>query len=221
MMPHIDVLIRTKRKSVSIHITPQGNLVVRAPVKCSNEKILSIVKEKEQWIILHQQRIKNNLAVHQELINLKQVMFLGTTYPLQYNDAIKQISITENALIVPYKYLGAKLSGQVSRWFKIVAEKILFDRIRYFATLMQLDYGELKLSNAKGSWGSCDNKSNIKLNWRLIMLPHSLIDYVVVHELAHILEFNHSKNFWLIVKSVLPDYKERRNQVKKGDFLLQ
>lgn len=222
MSAHIDVLIRTKRKTISINITPQGNVVVRAPIKCSNEKILNIVKEKEDWILLHQKRIQDNLSIHKDLISIKQVMVLGETYPILFDNEIKKISLVDNYIKVPYKFINPKsLQRNLAKWLQYIALNIIGERVKYFSTLMQLEYKTFSLMNSKRNWGICDLESNIKINWRLIMLPHSLIDYVVVHELAHILEFNHSKNFWLIVKSIISNYKECRNQLRKGDFLLQ
>ena len=100
------------------------------------------------------------------------------------------------------------------------AKEILKNRVNYFANLMQLLPQSLVLCNSKRIWGSCSKEADIKLNWRLVMLPPDLIDYVVVHELSHIVEFNHSKMFWKMVSSILPNYKERRALLKKGDFLL-
>ena len=97
---------------------------------------------------------------------------------------------------------------------------ILWGRVSYFANLMQVEPTKVRLSNARGCWGSCNSLGVISLNWRLIMVPHDLIDYVVVHELAHLLQMNHSSLFWNVVKSVLPDYQNRRKLLKKGDYLL-
>ena len=75
---------------------------------------------------------------------------------------------------------------------------------------MQIDYQNLSITNSKTRWGSCDTYRNIKLNFRLIMLPHKAIDFVIIHELTHILEFNHSKDFYALVESFMPDWKQRK-----------
>ena len=86
---------------------------------------------------------------------------------------------------------------------------------------MQLDYNSFKISNTKNRWGSCDTNGNIKINFRLIMLPHKIIDYVLIHELSHLVEFNHSKKFYKVIESVMPNYEEVRKSLKLySDILL-
>lgn len=221
-MPHIDFLLRTKRKTISISINPKGELIVRAPIKCSYEKICKIVAEKEKWIELHQARIKNKLLINSSLFDLKSVLFLGQNYDIVKSDFVKKINFVDGSCFVPSRIINkGTLKSNLTKTLKEIGINILTERVEYFATLMQLEPGEIKLSNSKRNWGSCDLHSNLTFNFRLIMLPHDIIDYVVVHELAHIVEFNHSKNFWQIVQSVLPDGLIRRKTLKKSDYLLQ
>lgn len=94
------------------------------------------------------------------------------------------------------------------------AKKIFPERISYFAQRMNVTYGRVTLREQKTRWGSCSSKGNLNFNWKLVLLPEELLDYVVVHELAHRIEMNHSQDFWRIVERVLPDYRERRKQLK-------
>ena len=97
---------------------------------------------------------------------------------------------------------------------------MLKERLEYFANIMQIDYASVSINNSKSRWGSCDSNRNIKLNFRLIMLPHKTLDFVLVHELAHIIEFNHSKDFYKIISLVIPSYKLQQKQLKEHDYLL-
>ena len=92
--------------------------------------------------------------------------------------------------------------------------------MEFFANVMQLDYAGATICNSKTKWGSCDSNRNIKLNFRLIMLPHKTLDYVIVHELSHILEMNHSKEFYKIVSAVMPSYKLHQKILKENNYLL-
>lgn len=91
---------------------------------------------------------------------------------------------------------------------------VLEHRVSYYASLMKVDYGRITIRNQKTRWGSCSSAGNLNFNWRLSLLPEPLCDYVIVHELAHRLEMNHSARFWMQVAQILPDYKERRRLLK-------
>ena len=91
---------------------------------------------------------------------------------------------------------------------------VLEHRVSYYAARMGVDYGRITIRNQRTRWGSCSSAGNLNFNWRLSLLPESLCDYVIVHELAHRLEMNHSARFWMHVARILPDYKERRRLLK-------
>lgn len=95
------------------------------------------------------------------------------------------------------------------------AKRIFPERTAYFAKRMGVDYDRITIREQKTRWGSCSSKGNLNFNWKLVLLAPELLDYVVVHELAHRREMNHSKNFWKIVEAELPDYRERRRRLKE------
>ena len=95
------------------------------------------------------------------------------------------------------------------------AKMLLPDRVDYFANIMGLKYGRITITGAKTRFGSCSSKGNLAFSYRLMLYPAEAIDYVIVHELAHLIELNHSKRFYKIVESVFPDYQERKKLLKK------
>ena len=95
------------------------------------------------------------------------------------------------------------------------AKRIFPERTAYFAKRMGVDYGRITIREQKTRWGSCSSKGNLNFNWKLVLLDPELLDYVVVHELAHRREMNHSVAFWKVVESELPDYRERRRRLKE------
>lgn len=92
---------------------------------------------------------------------------------------------------------------------------VLLHRVAYYAERMGVDYHRITIRNQKTRWGSCSTAGNLNFNWRLILLPGELLDYVVVHELAHRRQMNHSVRFWSEVEKILPDYRERRKRLKE------
>ncbi len=96
-----------------------------------------------------------------------------------------------------------------------VAKDQIPRRVVYFAEQMGVTYGRITIREQKTRWGSCSSKGNLNFNWKLVLMPDEILDYVVVHELAHRQELNHSERFWAIVAEVLPDYRERRTELKE------
>ena len=163
-------LIRSVRKSVSIHVEADGDVVVRAPVKTSKVFIDSFVASKSDWI----QKSIDKMHKRQE--------------------DRKELSLSDDQI----------------KAHKVMASEYLAERSEYFAKLMSVRYKQLKINSANTRWGSCNSKGEINFTYRLILAPKDLVDYVVVHELAHLKEMNHSKKFWSIVSHVMPDYKQRQ-----------
>ena len=95
------------------------------------------------------------------------------------------------------------------------ALKFIPERVEYYAELMGVSYGRITIREKKTRWGSCSCKGNLNFNWKLMLMPPEILDYVVVHELAHRKEMNHSRDFWKIVEQVLPDYQERRKRLRE------
>lgn len=95
------------------------------------------------------------------------------------------------------------------------ALKIFPERVEYYARKMGISYGRITIREQKTRWGSCSSKGNLNFNWKLTLMPMEILDYVVVHELAHRREMNHSREFWKIVEQVLPDYQDRRRRLKE------
>ena len=215
-----DLIVKTNRRSISIIITKEGKVVVRAPKKISAEYILNFVKEKEKWIdkklkLINEVNVKNN-----KYLNYEEFLFCGASYKLLFIDKLKKIELCNNNILCPVINDKDQLINKLKRWYMKTASQILNERLEYFARLMQLNYKSLTISNSKNRWGSCDKLGNLKLNFRVVMLPHKVIDYIIVHELSHLVEFNHSKNFYKIINSVIIDYKYQQKILKENGFIL-
>lgn len=106
------------------------------------------------------------------------------------------------------------LDDGARRHYICIARDIFTQKTAYYAAIMNVTYGHISIREQKTRWGSCSGKGNLNFNWRLIFAPEEVLDYVVVHELAHRREMNHSKAFYAIVESILPDYKNRKKWLK-------
>jgi len=217
----IDYLIRTNRRSVSISISPKCEIIFKAPRSLPFTKIEELVAKREDWIRLHLDKIRSTQQLNFDIIHYTDMMFCGQIYHITFDENVKKITLEPNYCVVPAKYSDEQiLIKQLVKWYRTIALDILSKRVEYFSVLMQLQPKMVKLTNAKTCWGVCNSLGVVSLNWRLILLPHDLIDYVIVHELSHLVQMNHSKLFWKLVGSVLPDYATRRKNLKQGDYLL-
>ena len=100
--------------------------------------------------------------------------------------------------------------------YKIVALELAQRRLEYFNTFYNLKYNKIVIRNQKTRWGSCSKRGNLNFNYKIALLPEKMADYIIVHELCHLAEFNHSKNFWNLVAMQIPDYKETRDDLHKN-----
>lgn len=215
-----DLILRSHRRSLCLTITKEGSLVVHAPTRLSMNEIQKYIAEKEKWISTKQKEIQAKLNINKDVIAYRQFLFFGKKYELQSMRGIKKIELTDKEIVIPEKYEKEQILLKIKSWYISNAKKILTERLEYFADLMQIDYASVSICNSKTRWGSCDTLRNIKLNFRLLMLPHKAIDFVLIHELAHILEFNHSKQFYKIISTIMPSYKLQQKILKEYDYVL-
>lgn len=116
------------------------------------------------------------------------------------------------ALSFPHNY---EEHPELENIFRKKARKRIEQRTAYFAAQMGVSYGRISIRASKTRWGSCSSGGNLNFHWKLVLMPPRILDYVVVHELAHRKEMNHSERFWAEVEKVLPDYRERRAWLKE------
>lgn len=214
-------IIRTNRRSLSLTISKDGRLIVRAPKRLSLDYIYSFIKQKEKWIINKQKAIINTNLSNINLINRKEYLFCGKSYEKTEVQKIKNIELVEDNILFPANIDEDKEILMALKWYSKMTKEILKQRLNYFADLMQVSYTGVKIDNSKARWGSCSEKAALKFNLRISMLPHKVIDYVIIHELSHLIEFNHSKQFYKIIESIMPDYKKYRAELKNHNFVLR
>lgn len=215
-------IVRSRRKTVSLIIERDGSLTVRAPLRLPSQQIEAILQEKADWIRKKQAWMLARLAesVPRQYVPGEQFWYLGQCYSLQVTAAEHApLSLSEH-FVLDKKYLHQ--AGRVfEAWYRSQARRVLAERLEAFASRMGLDYARLRLSSAKTRWGSCSSSGAISLAWRLVMAPLPVIDYVVVHELAHLRVKNHSKNFWAVVAATLPGYRAQIAWLKEHGHQLR
>lgn len=218
-MVQIDKYIVSSRKSIKIEVSSLGEVIVYAPRNIDRNSIEKFISSKEDWINRNRENILKHIQLNQDIINYKKILLLGDAINI-VEENIKSPELKEGSLYIKFGIDYRKNIIKLEKFIKQYATEIIEERLNYFANFMQLEPNSIKFSNAKKRWGSCDSNGNILLNWRIIMLPPNLIDYIIVHELSHLIEMNHSYDFWIIVSSIIPDWKERRQILKDSNFIL-
>jgi hypothetical protein len=212
----IDKLIRSRRRTIALMISSEAMLVVRAPLKTSLDYIEKLVWQKSSWIEKKQKFVLGNIQNSQakKFVHNEEFYYLGEIFKLRIVD--HQKIVLADYLYFPEKFLTqAKI--QMIKWYQKKALEIISERASYFSGLTGWEYRKLSITSAERRWGSCGPKRTVNFSWKLILAPLSVIDYVVVHELAHIPERNHSIRFWNKVESVLPDYRLARKWLRENE----
>lgn len=216
----VDELIRSKRRTLQLSISPKGRLIVRAPLRMPMKRIRQFVEDNREWIEKHRQRATETKkkALPEEFREGGCVYFLGKPLKLQSWDG-KSFCRLEDRLLFPRQLLGKPIAN-LEQWYRIRAREYIFERLKHYSARTGIGYSAFRITSARRRWGSCSAKDSLNFTWRLIRADPRAIDYVVVHELCHVVHKNHSRNFWKLVESFMPDYREQRQWLKENQFLL-
>lgn len=174
-------IIRSDRKTLSLEITSDLKVRVRAPRRCSERRIRRFISQRMDWIVKHLMQMEEK---QEKLANVK---------PLTKEE----------------------LDALVEKAMEVIPQKAA-----NFASILHVTYNRITIRNQQTRWGSCSAKGNLNFNCLLMLTPDEIVDYIVVHELCHRLEMNHSKRFWTLVASVIPDYKRREKWLKENGGLI-
>lgn len=215
-----DYIERSNRKTLSLAVMKDGNVVVKAPLNMEDSIIKRFVWDKQNWIREKLFMINKTKTKFEDIISYKKFLLYGNKYTLLLSD-VKKIETNDNfQIVIPKKTERDKILKTLKMWYKRVAKQVLQDRLNFLESKLKLKSSGLKINDSKNRWGSCNSRALICFNWRVIMLPPNIIDYVIIHELCHIVEMNHSKHFWDLVYSFLPNAKKLKEEIREYSFLL-
>ena len=208
-------LVRARRKTVGIYIQKDASVEVRAPLKLSQAAIDGFVASKSAWIAQHvasrAQKVRQSTAF--SLNYGDSILLCGAEIPILERDG-KSAGYDGECFYLPPGLTPEEIKKTVVKVYITTAKGFLARRTAELAQMMGVTPSAVKIGSAKTRWGSCSGKKSINYSWRLIMAGERTIDYVIVHELAHLKELNHSPRFWAVVKSVIPDAESRKRELK-------
>ena len=212
-----------RRRTIGIEITPDCRVLVRAPAHAAEWRIERLVRDKSTWILKHVQRISRSRPCRQ--------FAAGELFP--YRGERYALKVVPNREAAYVELMDGELTAYVAsadspdalrtlvkeallRWYRERAGEVLAKRVPELATQTGLVPARVRITNQAHRWGSCSAKRSLNLNWKLVMAPPEVADYVIVHELCHIEVQNHSKKFWDFLGSLVPDYQAHRKWLREN-----
>lgn len=203
------------RRRISLSVDERG-LRVGAPLRASLREIESVLHDHARWVIRKLADWRDRRPPARRWTSGETLAYRGLPLTLEVAHGASQVVLADTRLQVHAPDTSAAAVAALAlHWLRARALEHFHLRTEHFRPRVTLEPVGIKLSNARSRWGSCHASGRISLNWRLIHLPQHLIDYVVVHELAHLREMNHSPRFWAVVGGVIPDYAARRREIRR------
>jgi hypothetical protein len=206
-----------KRRSIGLRVDDSG-LTVSVPVRATEKWLHSVLQDKAHWVIEKLENWQSQKPLVTQWVDGELIPYFGEQIMLRLVQSLFPAPVTlrgENLFVFVADGDDAnKIERTVTLWYRQEALQLFEKRVAYYAPLLGVTPCAVKLSAARTQWGCCTARGSVRLNVQLIKLPLRLIDYVVVHELAHMREMNHSARFWNVVKSVCPDYAKLRRELK-------
>lgn len=215
-------VIYSDRKTLSLIVERDRSVVVRAPKGMTEEHIHQVVEEKRLWLY---EKMKHPAkyplqTVRKEFVSGETLLYLGRNYRLELTDEnFSEVRFHSCFIISRSQRVRAK--DLLQEWYMQRAIEKLVPKVEHYARAMGVGYNKILVSNLKYSWATCTLKKNLNFNWRIIRAPMAVIEYVIIHELAHLLELNHSERFWNVVAIQLPDYDRAKEWLRENGERLE
>ncbi|NLJ59793.1 MAG: M48 family metallopeptidase [Firmicutes bacterium] len=213
-----------RRRRVTITVERDRSVVVHAPESTSDERIRQVVESKRQWIhekINHPQKYQT--LPHppgKELVSGESILYLGRQYRIEIVESgLTEIQFAQRFLIPASE--GSKRVETLREWYVRKAEEKIVPRVKEHARQLGVEVADVKIVDSRYRWGSCTPNNNVNVNWRLIKAPMFVIDYVIIHELAHLIEANHTPRFWNIIRAQTPTMDKAKAWLKEYGQLLE
>lgn len=207
------IVLYKNKKNISIKIHGNKELYVYAPVGISNEYIEEVIKSKENWII------KNIKKIHENNLNDgNYIIYRGRKFLKRVEEStIKKIVIKDDSIIIKSPNIDIhNVNHIISSWYLENANIVILNRINELSSKYNLIPSKILIRNQKSRWGSCNSRKEIRLNWRLVLMPDYVMDYIIIHELCHLKHMNHSNSFWSLVHKLDPDFKKSKEWLKEN-----
>ena len=214
-------LAKSERKTMSIYVERDGSLTVRAPKDITDHKLGEILDRKRHWIrkAIAELEELNRTRVLRQFVNGEGFLYLGKSYRLRIErGAGKPLSLSRGYFVLDESHVS-KAKDRFIDYYKESGKKYIPARVEYFRKKLGVNPEGVRVMELRNRWAS-RGRSGLNFHWKLMLAPQSIIDYVIVHELAHFIQADHSSRFWEYVESVMPNYREKKNWLRMNGAYL-
>jgi len=207
-----------RRKTVAIAVDPTLGVLVRAPATLLTEELAGILHRKAPWIWERLRRVRElPRPARREFVSGESFPYLGRNYRLKLirGDGRIRAALSGRRLYVAGASSAPAIRETLRQWYGRRAARRLPERVALWARRLGVPTPPVIIRDQSKRWGSCDVRRRLRLNWRIVMAPMSLIDYVVVHEVCHLVRPHHGREFWKLIRRLLPDWERRRDRLRE------
>jgi predicted metal-dependent hydrolase len=216
-------LIRSTRSKHMYIRADLGGISIVSPIKQDIDEIRNFINNNKSWIlkkIIFYAKLNSKLEYGPLLKD--EIIYLGKKYKLKFvKDTFQYAVLSENPMKITFRVKDRRTCRRnIVNWYRQQTKKILDEKVPFFGKKLSISYGKVSIRSQKLRWGSCSKEGNLNFNLLLSALPLNIIDYIIIHELFHLVEFNHSEHFWKLVEHALPTYKDCRTWLRiNGSYL--
>ncbi len=209
-----------KRRSFELKWINPHELRVRAPLGTSKKVIDQLIRDKDSWIQRSRKQILlRELEQVKNYLKSDTIQFMGEAVPFHWEKALHpfRFHMGEEAFVLTGEGASDEAQALIEQVYRDQAKRIFKTRVAVFAQQLGVHVNQVRVKSQKTRWGSCSSKGNLNFNWHAIIAPPEVVDYLVVHECCHLVQMNHSKEFWALVETLCPNYRKYRKWLKNHD----
>jgi predicted metal-dependent hydrolase len=220
---NVKIIRSDGRKRKCIRVDRCG-ISVLAPANEDFETIRNFINDNNKWILKktkYYTKLNHNLEY--EPLEKDEIIYLGKKYKIKFvKDTFQYTVFSENLMKITFHVKDRRTCKRnIVNWYREQTKKLLDNKVPLFGKKLSISYGRVRIGSQKLRWGSCSKEGNLNFNFLLSALPTNIIDYIIIHELFHLVEFNHSDLFWELVEHAFPTYKDCRTWLKKNGAYVQ
>jgi predicted metal-dependent hydrolase len=214
-------IIYSRRRTISISVSPEKGVTVRAPIRTSLSSIEKFVNSRSEWVLKHLRNFENHTRLNGKVSEGDKVLFMGKEYTIRISDSVKSsVRLSENEIFINAPVAKNQLSAEkaLRKWYYNEAVRIIPDKVKeILSRYVKYEFNPtvITVRTMKRRWGSCSSKGRITINSELVKIDGLFTEYVILHELCHLKHHNHGSGYYKLLSEVFPDWKNVRKELRK------